>query len=947
MTRAFKISFPVPGRRPQSRSPNPTPGSQYSSHYSDLDDSLLSHPSPKVQEVLGASTPDSNVSSKRWTGKERTNARKPSGYMSVVLADYGESESAREDGGYPYSAVQTPETLHPNDANQPTRPLYGMNRHGSSPLLGDHPPIRSTTSQADYFSVDHNNQWPRPRQVSSLSALRSHYEKPPLAETYQNSGLIPPDASNPRGESQIIRSRTTPRHIPIRTHSRTQSGTSKESNRSNSSAQMKIDGFPRRRPSVTDPPTLYPNTPKAFAHAVSPPPALINSSLPKSIQPGQAPALSFGKPRWWDRKRPKTSPIIEQEEKFDHGPLEDGIASAKVNVRRPKKGITNWFDAVDTDESSLSHYSDAETGDDQPRSEAMQQQTESEHPMSIEEIMALSPPRSAPIGTSRKSSFNNKSKRNGQSERKLSFKLDSSPPHQRRARDSTQTKSTRSSFIKSAPGSPTGRNSRVMISPRGIPMKDADLQFQSVLNLTSSSDEEETEGESSAPESSYRGHRIRASIERAEYSDEVHLGNALRVQPIKPKAVVNRQSDRSSYRRSPNSPGIPPVPQIPSHPVLTKRNSSMRWRAMLGDKGGDLQAQSLNNTSAAVDQSESTVDSAGESSQNGNTPPPSQGSVQRHGSKRSGSSTPLRRGSKLMSVTSEEETLLEAMREKRASIRATDFQKGFNSAMQLHVADYLNRPKTSGADGRTSRSSIYGAGSSRGSISPPLLGPTVYRPTSGQFQLPAQHHQEGHSRTPSLVGHLYHASLGAQSGLSASTDNLTLEDAYPFPEVPSEPIPLAITRTSVCRSEASPSLTYSTSDMLPSTPSTFNSPMTPPSEPVPALPSFSFSSSSSHRGSLMLGAYGIMKGGMGHLSLPAKGDQQQPQQTQQQPQQQLEVKPAITASGKTGPGQYGHERRETGSSSVVVLDGVESYAAKLDEENEISGWAFDSGMDRW
>ena len=87
---------------------------------------------------------------------------------------------------------------------------------------------------------------------------------------------------------------------------------------------------------------------------------------------------------------------------------------------------------------------------------------------------------------------------------------------------------------------------------------------------------------------------------------------------------------------------------------------------------------------------------------------------------------------------------------------------------------------------------------------------------------------------------------------------------------------------------------------------------------------------------------------MGHVGLPVRGDQQDQLRGQQQSQQQLEVKPAISGGGgKAGPGQYGHERRETGSSSVVVLDGVESYAAKLDEENEISGWAFDSGMDRW
>ena len=602
------------------------------------------------------------------------------------------------------------------------------------------------------------------------------------------------------------------------------------------------------------------------------------------------------------------SPPVEMPEKFDHVPFEDGITSAKVNVKKPKKGISNWFDALETDESSLSNYSVPEMANHQLHDQEAPPPEGSKSQMSIHELMAQETSRPMPAISSRKSSFSTKNKRPGQADRKLSFKLDSSPPKFQQDSESAQLKNfTRMSMIKSAPGSPTGRNSRIISSPRGITMRDVDLQIQSVLNLSSSEDDEDTGAEINAREPSYRRHHIRASTESAEYGDEV-LGNALRVQPIKPNPVANRQSDRSSYRRSQTSPAIPPVPQLLSRPQLTQRTSSMRWQSLLEGKINGSLSQSQNASATTADASESTIDSAGESSVNGNTPPSSQvRPVTGFGSnKRSSINTPLRRGSKLMSVTSEEETLLEAMREKRASIRANDFQKGFNSAMQLHVADYMNRPKTSGADGRTSRSSIYGAGSSRGSISPPLLGPTVYRPPSGYQQQQQQQQQQHGGRH---IGHLYKASLGANSGLSASTDNLTLEDAYSFPEVPSEPIPLSTTRSPVMKSENSPSLTFSGSDILPSSPSTRNSPLTPP---PPGM----------QMGSLM-GAYGVVRG-VGRIS-PPRG--------------QLDV--------NTGGGQYGHERRETGSSSVVMLDGVESFAAKLDEENEISGWAVDSGMDRW
>ena len=923
MPRTFKISFPLPGRRP-SGSPNTTPGSQLSENYSEHDDSPRYYPSPKVQEVLGSTTPDPVPSSKRQSRRDRKTLRKFPSFMSVTLADLDEHGSAKAEEGFPFPGMQTPSMISTNNASQPSRPAsHAISRHGSSPLLGQNPAIGSTTTHIDYFNTNEAGSRAGPRQATSLSNLQTYHGQPEplLSVPQQNMYSSSMDMLSEQAEPQLTRSFTT-NHVPERTHSRNQSGASKGSNGSNTSARTKIAGTPRRRPSVNDPPTLYPNAPRAFTHAVTPPPALINASLPRSMQTGQAPPLPFGRPRWWDRRKPKMSPPVELPEKFNHVPFEDGIVSAKVNVKKPKKGISHWFEAVETDESSLSNLSEQEIVHQQSDYQEAPRLQYSERSTMNDENMEPEPSRLPLAVTSRKSSFSTKTKRAGQAERKLSFKLDSPQPKFNPSSELEQLKSfTRTSMTRSAPGSPTGRNSRILSSPRGLAMRDMDLQIQSVLNLSSSEDEEDTENEITSHDPPYQRHRIRASIERNEYSDEVHVGNVLRVQPTKPKPVVNRQSDRSSYRRSHITSAIPPVPQLPSRPPLTPRSSSMRWQNLHEDRPDGHPPQSQTASTTTADTSESTVDSAGESSINGNTPPSSQSppGVRFGSNKRSSVNTPLRRGSKLMSVTSEEETLLEAMREKRASIRATDFQKGFNSAMQLHVSDYISRPKTSGADGRTSRGSIYGAGSSRGSISPPMLGPTVYRPPGG-FR------QQQQSEAARHIGHVYKASLGANSGLSASTDNLTLEDAYPFPEVPSEPIPLTISRSPILKSEDfSPSLTFSSSDiMLPSSPSTRNSPLTPPPPDLPM-------------GSLM-GAYGIVRTPMGTSTKPSAAGSRSSSPPRSQ---QLEV---VKSSGGNG---YGHERRETGSSSVVMLDGVESYAAKLDEENEISGWAVDSGMDQW
>jgi len=210
------------------------------------------------------------------------------------------------------------------------------------------------------------------------------------------------------------------------------------------------------------------------------------------------------------------------------------------------------------------------------------------------------------------------------------------------------------------------------------------------------------------------------------------------------------------------------------------------------------------------------------------------------------------RGSKLMKVTSEEEKLLEAMRDKRASIRQDDFEKGFKTAMQLQ--DIVARPKTAGADGRTSQSSAY---VSRSSVS----------------------------------------SIMAGSRLSASADDLLLEDSYPFPEVPPRGGILPNLKSPlefVSPPKASPSLSFSPSDILPSTPTSRNSPMTP------------------SPGHSSLGVYGRSS----TLS-PSRG---------------------VLVMNKMG-----HDRKRTTSSSVVMLDGVEQHAQELDEADEISGWA----MNRW
>lgn len=822
MTRNFKISFPLP-RRP-SASPNATPGSQYSNK-KNIDDSPFSHPGAKAERTLGASEPEP-------AKKKRRQLR--NGFMSVTLSDL-DGEPGKTPDEYPFPSMQTP-------SESSRVPSFFLSRQGSSPLLGEQ--YANGSTEANYFS---RLPSPQARRAGSSITLKAHYDpaRSPLAISQQTSASSTRDMALRKGCPEISRPAThhsvqaIQSSDPSRPHSRCPSGDSRISG----SSIQRITAVPRQRPSVTDPPTLYPNADRAF-HAVSPPPALINSTLPKPL-PNQQTASPNGS-KWWQRKATsKMSPPSPRIERQSHQqPFEQNFSSIKVNVKRPKPGTPgdrNWFDALEDDEPIIADLQHPELSTRQTR-------RKQEAPLSISETMSLEP-RATEI-TSRKSSFSNKSQHNAAVTRKLSFRLDSSPPSSRPlpASNSTPTGGIHSgsSALPSQPSytassapppirniSKTSSIDSIQSTINGrVVHAGMNLQLESFLELSSSEDEG---GESSAPseiQPSYRRHKIRASIEKASYDSEVSVGNAQRAQPVRPRSIVNRNANRPIPARTDSSEIVPPVPHIPGKPQPGPRTSSTRWREIMEDKALST---------------ESTIDSR-ESSVNGDI-------HARITHSRRPKRKPSLRGSKLMKVTQEEEKLLEAMREKRASIRQDDFEKGFKTAMHLH--EIVSRPKTAGADGRTSRSStsVYG---SRSSNSPP---PQEY----------------GIKRT--LAG----------SHLSASTDDLITEDSYPFPEAPlSLKNPLGFASPS----KTSPSLSFSPSDILPETPTSRNSPITPTAG-HDQLTTYSRSGISPPRG--------------------------------------------ITVMNKPG-----HERKRT-SGSVVILDGMEQHAQELDEENAITGWA----MGRW
>ena len=214
-----------------------------------------------------------------------------------------------------------------------------------------------------------------------------------------------------------------------------------------------------------------------------------------------------------------------------------------------------------------------------------------------------------------------------------------------------------------------------------------------------------------------------------------------------------------------------------------------------------------------------------------------------------------RSGSKMMAVTPDEEKLLEGMRRKRASIRQDVFAESFAKGA-AHLEDSTARPRTAGAEGRTR---FFDAEMSR---APPNVPDDLARSLSVPY--------------------------------AASVDDLTQDVDYAFPEVPDIPARLRGPNSLSSPPRQSPSLSFSVSDLVPSTPTSRRSPITPP-------PGISYLDAQSSK----------------YVVSPSR--------------------PICLAN------QNKHERKRTVSSSVVVLDGAEQRAQQLDEEDEITGWA----MNRW
>ncbi|KAL8936781.1 MAG: hypothetical protein Q9216_004748 [Gyalolechia sp. 2 TL-2023] len=362
---------------------------------------------------------------------------------------------------------------------------------------------------------------------------------------------------------------------------------------------------------------------------------------------------------------------------------------------------------------------------------------------------------------------------------------------------------------------PTHTDQPKMRSSSSIAAK-ADLLNHSFLEL-SSSDDEAAEG-SVHRSQDYRHHRSCDSNDQTTTGKDIIVSSAENIGPVKPKSVIST-SPRKSKR---GSEIIPPVPKIPERPQLQQRVSSMKWRELQNFKSSSI-------TARAVDDSHSS---------SGGGSIASQASSLRQTVFESHIRKP-NHGSKLMSVTAEEGELLEAMRQSRASPRPDAYSEGGYTRTISSPRSNLSRPRTSGTDGRGSY-----LGSDRSFSPPPSLPATNASPQSFRFpDVPSSSNNKPPSPTP------YRAKLGQAPPI-----------IFPPPR-------------------ASPTDSFSPSDILPSTPRSRLSPLTPSS-------------------------------------------------TVQDESEGFDAKGAL---------RTGHMRKRTVSSGVVMLDGMEERARIWESEEEWGG----------
>lgn len=606
--RGPRFSFPIPGRKSSSKVDKsgddlnkipsfPSITSVPSASERSLRYDESSSVSSKAQRLLGTAPPPFRAMS------AHSSVPSSPGYMSITVSDTGSdyddkaASIAGEHGGY----------------RVPTRPA--LSNRASSNLI---PPNIAYDDETNYSSASRHLH-----PTASNSTLRSHYDakNSPLAISQQTSDSAVRDMALRKGYPQIsARDRD---HVPSPLAQEIEDGSSRDHRRGKPARLDLSKLFPKPKGygghefgATLLSPTKLVNSPTAMSTVSDyfprpmtrePTPTLRTPAKLTKLQPKQPPPIQLA-------PRP-TSPVrIQKRDAYDN---------AKINVRRPPRGVQHWFDALSDDSDELD--------EEETAAHALQPAS---HPRQYPAVRKSSPNSLVQEATV---------PRDQPPPRASQYLADPRRSHHLHGHQQFYGNNTAHRLNSQSAQSLHSQSSLGTARTKESAFSKTNLQDSSVLSFSSSEDE----GEHARP--SRRKVSVRDSIDIGEDSGEVVIGQAQAFE-VRPNLHSRRPSagKLSLMSTSTNAATIEVMytPEPPYTPVY--RNSSSSRRASHTRQPSVIPEVEDRRPQTARLRSQSPSASSVRTSK---SEPKSQEEMR-----------------KFMAVTPEEEALLEALRKKRLTM---------------------------------------------------------------------------------------------------------------------------------------------------------------------------------------------------------------------------------------------------------------------------------------
>lgn len=627
-------------------------------------------PPSKVERLLGASIVTShaspaNLSSSPYLRKSPSNLSTAASFEPTRGADHSSIVSAPVMDEYARSSRSHP-----------------LNARASSNILGRS--YKEDASRTESVTTTTTRQM---HHQGSSSTLRSYYDakKSPLSVSQQTSASAVRDMALRKGYPKIQASDSTartelagtsspifpPPHVPK---------TPSESQRSSK----------RGRPARLDLSRLFPRpkTQEDLAHNLLSPNKLVRS-------PSQLSAASEYFPRNHQQKQPSPALTTAQSirslrtldsrsNKLQKGPPtvqrryvpqeRDVLDNAKVNVRRPPKGIQHWFEGLleDSDEDL------DEVATQLPKNDARSQQRPSHVPVRQSSLGRVRGTEPSADRLSRTANRSNAASMSNHHQSHHNHRL----AEPARPRSPSQQSNTSHATSKSKSGA----------------LSSANLHSASVLSMSS---DEEDEQEDSAQDTT------RMSTFSSP-GDNIIIGKAqaFEVNPRSRGPSTSRVRDASESRQSARSTGTNAATIDVMLCTSTEEQLVSTTRQLHNHKTPNSRYP------ASIPEDDPYNTTSASSPPEKSSPGPLHSASRSTRSARS-DSLARREQHKLMAVTEEEEALLEMMRRKRAAMAKHSFAEGYKTALRQEQQGPSSRPETRGSShAATPRSSVLAANES-------------------------------------------------------------------------------------------------------------------------------------------------------------------------------------------------------------------------------------------